>query len=230
VTFQIAKGPASVGALPDHGSNNPHKDIENVDTDITIERSGAMQDSGAVIVTVNPRDRLQLATTIENLINLLDDMDGDPDLEPYLAGLHMGGHTDDREGDDGYGQDADREPSLGWTANGDLGKEMPPMFGPDLEADDIDDEPGTWIEQATCREYDTVADENLEEQHDREEDPAERGIADDDAMHSEDLCFAGLRFDGEGQREADALLATHEALRFSCGADAPVVHSVQVSA
>jgi hypothetical protein len=191
----------------------------------------ALPEASPILITVNPRDRLQLATTIERLVNLLDDMDGDPDLEPYLAGLHMGGHTDDREGDEAcYAGDADLEPSLGWTSSGHFGKEMPLIFGPDLEADDIDDEPGTWIEQITCREHDTVADENLEEQHDREMDPAEDGLADNDAMHSEDLCFAGLRFNGEGQRDAEALLASHEALRFASGADVPVSYSVEVVA
>lgn len=43
-----------------------------------------------ITLTLNPHDRLTLATTIERLINLLDDLAPDADLEP----------------------------SLGWTANG----------------------------------------------------------------------------------------------------------------
>lgn len=50
-------------------------------------------------------DRDVIAASIERLIDLLDAYEGDPDLEPYLAGYEGG--TDDREDD--Y---ADDEPSL----------------------------------------------------------------------------------------------------------------------
>lgn len=99
----------------------------------------------------------------------------------------------------------------------------------DASEPDLDAEPGTWIEQAIGREYETVVDENLEEQHDREEDPAEHGLADNDAMNSEELCFSGLRFDGKGRHAARALLATHEAFRFSAGAELPTRHVVNVT-
>lgn len=46
----------------------------------------------AINLTLNPHDRLQLSTTIEQLINMLDDLDPDADLEP----------------------DEDGEPWLGW--------------------------------------------------------------------------------------------------------------------
>jgi hypothetical protein len=66
------------------------------------------------------RFREAVGLEIERLINLLDVMEGDPDLEPYLAGEgwagQMGGSLDDREGDldedEGDGS-ADDEPSLG---------------------------------------------------------------------------------------------------------------------
>ena len=48
---------------------------------------------------------------IERAITILDELDGDPDLEPSLADT-----TTDLEQDD-----ADLEPSLGWTASGALG-------------------------------------------------------------------------------------------------------------
>lgn len=58
----------------------------------------------------NPAEREHLRAKVERVIDLLiaflDDLDGDPDLEPNLAG-------DDREGDD-----ADLEPDLGWTEDG----------------------------------------------------------------------------------------------------------------
>lgn len=66
--------------------------------------------SGPIVITLTPGDRLQLATTIERLINLLDEVDGDCDFEPSLADFRMTGSAmDDREGDDG-----DDEHSHGW--------------------------------------------------------------------------------------------------------------------
>jgi hypothetical protein len=78
--------------------------------------------TGPIILTLTPGDRLQLATTIERLINMLDAMDGDADYEPYLAGNH--GTQDDREADydagplhsgdsDQEADFADDEPTLG---------------------------------------------------------------------------------------------------------------------
>ncbi|MEX6506968.1 hypothetical protein [Jiella sp. M17.18] len=53
---------------------------------------------------------------IERLISVLDELDRDPDFEPYLAGYSEG--TDDRESDDSDLEDgADTEHSLGWTEN-----------------------------------------------------------------------------------------------------------------
>jgi hypothetical protein len=72
----------------------------------------------------------------EALIAYLDDTEGDPDLEPYLAGID-GGPSDDREGENEHGDeldtlegdqheddednaddepDSEGEPLLGWTA------------------------------------------------------------------------------------------------------------------
>lgn len=72
--------------------------------------------------------RQRLEAKIEDLIGLLDLLDGDPDFEPYLAGFDhafRGGSPDDREGADdsnmpglGEGDDSDLEPSCGWTLNG----------------------------------------------------------------------------------------------------------------
>lgn len=88
---------------------------------------------GAVFVTVNAKDRASIATTIERLINMLDDLDDDPDLEPSAdAEPGLGwpenrvcqsekacGADDDREADDVDGEDGgDAEPSLGWTGTG----------------------------------------------------------------------------------------------------------------
>jgi hypothetical protein len=49
-----------------------------------------------ITLTLNPRDRLTLATTIERLINLLDHLEPDVDLE----------------------EGGDLEPSLGWNDRG----------------------------------------------------------------------------------------------------------------
>ena len=59
-----------------------------------------------VYIGMTPTLRLRIETTIENLVALLDEVDGEADLEdgadgePYLAGT--AGTTDDREydGDD----------------------------------------------------------------------------------------------------------------------------------
>lgn len=60
-----------------------------------------------ITLTLNPHDRLTLATTIERLINMLDDLEPDADLEPVNgwsetagAGIIEAQATDDREGDD----------------------------------------------------------------------------------------------------------------------------------
>lgn len=93
-------------------------------------------DGGTVFLTCKEGHRLSISTTIERLIDMLDTMEPDPDLEPYL------GSGDDREGEDGYAGEADLEPSLGWAANGQHGQHanFASDWG-DLEADDADDEP-----------------------------------------------------------------------------------------
>lgn len=61
--------------------------------------------TGAITLTLNPHDRLTLATTIERLINMLDDLEPDEDLEPSLGWTERGpdalanGLQDDREDD-----------------------------------------------------------------------------------------------------------------------------------
>lgn len=58
--------------------------------------------------------RTRLEVEVERMIALLDAMDGDPDLEPWLA-ENGAGVWDDREGGDDEGEpDVDSEPSLGW--------------------------------------------------------------------------------------------------------------------
>lgn len=56
-----------------------------------------------ITLTLNPHDRTVLATTIERLINMLDDLEPDADLEPSLGWTERGpdalanGSQDDRE-------------------------------------------------------------------------------------------------------------------------------------
>lgn len=82
----------------------------------------------ATFLMIDASDRLAVATTIERLINMLDEMEPDPDLEengddePWLAWEESGPHDspydrrDDREldldSDEGDGK-ADDEPMLG---------------------------------------------------------------------------------------------------------------------
>ena len=56
--------------------------------------------------------RAALEDAIIRAIGALDALDGDPDLEPSLAGFNPLGNFDDREADDA-GVSADEEPSLG---------------------------------------------------------------------------------------------------------------------
>ncbi|UDL87974.1 hypothetical protein LGH82_22815 [Mesorhizobium sp. PAMC28654] len=81
----------------------------------------------------DPSIRRSIEDEIERLISLLDLLDPDPDLEPYLAdGAEHGG--DDREGDT-----SDDEDSLGWTRTGAFGS------GEDLEGNLADS--GSDLEQ-----------------------------------------------------------------------------------
>lgn len=100
--------------------------------------------TSATFTVVNSSNRLELATTIERLINMLDDLDGDPDLEdgadaePALGGWLAGGVVDritgkvqdDLEADDGESGIGDKdglgeqtgsalggEGDLGWTTD-----------------------------------------------------------------------------------------------------------------
>lgn len=70
----------------------------------------------------DPSVRRSIEDEIERLMSMLDLMDGDPDLEPALAGGTEVVGTDDREGDS-----SDDEYSLGWTRTGAFG------VGEDLE-------------------------------------------------------------------------------------------------
>lgn len=105
------------------------------------ERYAAAHDRGETIVlTLDRRDRLTLATTIERLLALLDDLDGDADMEPNLGwsetagkGFTAGQNADDRESnladsptdrewDDSDSElGADAEPFLGWSERCSLG-------------------------------------------------------------------------------------------------------------
>jgi hypothetical protein len=146
------------------------------------------------------RLRREAADEIERLLALLDALDGDPDLEPTLGYLPPG-MPDEAEpsGDEG-------EPSLGWT-EGEARFGCNPVFcgGADLELDQSDDEPSLGaLEWATAfyvthrnadgtartvrlREGDQTVwaagvTDDREDEHDREYDPAELGIADLDGL------------------------------------------------
>lgn len=73
-------------------------------------------DAGFLFLTCKENDRLSISTTIERLIDMLDMLEPDPDLEPWL------GSGDDREGDceDEGADNGDDEFSLGWSEEGSL--------------------------------------------------------------------------------------------------------------
>lgn len=112
---QNAKDPNSVGALPGQSSTNQLDDGMKNYASNTTNRDELL----AV--------RQKLEAGLEFLVALLDEIDGDRDLE-----------DDDREDDR-----ADDEASLGWTANGAVG-----IHGDtDLEQDGSDSEPSLgWVE------------------------------------------------------------------------------------
>lgn len=203
---------------------------------------------GTLFFACADNDRAAIATSIERLIDLLDKLDGDPDLEPYLAdtsGPGGVGSGDDREGDE-----SDIEPSCGWSEwesgsgmyaasiAAEEEEEEPSGFG-DVEGlhEDMSGEPSlgwtnhldqtmatmthnVWyaedgeLELATCGNgTGWQKGEPLEESEDeREWDPAEAGIADDDALHDFETTSqmtasqAGLVFDGSGIEQAEAMI------------------------
>lgn len=61
---------------------------------------------GVFFVTVDKNDRTSIATSIEKLINMLDELSPDPDLEPDLDGEPLLGWT---ERGQGVSDDGDRE-------------------------------------------------------------------------------------------------------------------------
>ncbi|MCH4560334.1 hypothetical protein [Mesorhizobium jarvisii] len=131
-------------------------------SNIRVPAAGeAVASKSTIFLAMTPKVRLQLATTIENLIALLDEIDGDADIEA----------------------DGGDEPSLGWNAAGQ------PGFAEDIELDTSDDEDGhdceptlgasgglnqTWSYQESTQ-HDECEDENehggdvLDEPHDEED-------------------------------------------------------------
>ena len=84
--------------------------------------------------------RQEAEAEIERLIGFLDKTEPDPDLEPSLAGdynNHAGDFGDDREADD-----AEREPTFGWTEHeARFGCQATPLQTDEAEDPHIDDEP-----------------------------------------------------------------------------------------
>jgi len=71
-------------------------------------------------MTRERRDRIEAA--VDALIRILDELEGDPDLEPSISLDLRNGVVDGEEGDDngigdqsGADEQLDGEPSLGWT-------------------------------------------------------------------------------------------------------------------
>lgn len=215
---------------------------------------------GTLFFACPDSDRAAIATSIERLIDMLDAMEGDPDLEPYMASFDWG-PCDDREDDAGDCREADYaddEPMLAaaerhpnamswndapekhtqerWAAGGDDDREddgddlEPSLLSADyrwgrvevdLEADGSDDEyshgwtshidqnvalmncSGQWSGEGepdlgwTGHGIGFQSGEGIHE-HDeeREEDPAENGIADADAMQDPGMSFNPATFEG----------------------------------
>lgn len=84
---------------------------------------GALPPAKTIFLAVTPAMRLRIATTIENLLAFLDEIDGDADLEPtngWSSGYHPGsqlnialdtGHPDEvEEVSEDEGADINNEP------------------------------------------------------------------------------------------------------------------------
>lgn len=71
--------------------------------------SATLDDGDVLFLTIARSGRASIATTIERLINMLDELDGDIDFEPDADGEDNGDFEPDVDGEDG----GDREPSLG---------------------------------------------------------------------------------------------------------------------
>lgn len=76
----------------------------------------------------DPTVRRSIEDEIERLISLLDFVEPDPDLEPYLAGGGEVVGTDDREEDDcdledGHDAELPQGESCAWTDNPDVPQE-----------------------------------------------------------------------------------------------------------
>lgn len=66
--------------------------------------------NAVIPIRLDGATRQHLEDVIENLVALLDKLDGDPDLEPYLAGEYWGTGGDDREDENEHGGDVQDEP------------------------------------------------------------------------------------------------------------------------
>ncbi|KAA3514807.1 hypothetical protein G6L63_01140 [Agrobacterium vitis] len=92
------------------------------------------QESYVRIVELTPRLRKRIEQAIEYLVSILDQFDGDENLEdggdnePSLGWTARGPEAErfdfqDRELDDADNEDGgDDEPTLGWTHDGDMGQ------------------------------------------------------------------------------------------------------------
>lgn len=97
-----------------------------------------------LFLTLRSTDRVCIATTIERLINVLDELEGDSDFEPSFAGFyHASPEMVDLELDD-----SDHEHSLGWGQ----GTQERLHVSDEREEEnehggDINDEPQDWDEK-----------------------------------------------------------------------------------
>lgn len=153
---------------------------------------------GVMFLTINSRDRVSIATTIERLIDMLDAIDGDPDLEPYLAGTYP--ETEDREGDT-----SDDEATLGWGQGTQAALHVDTHNEAEEEDEhggDINDEPHDWNElepmlgwNETCGQG-----EDPDVQHlDQTPDPNDIDVFEGEGRRP-------LQFDGTGYRKTQDVL------------------------
>lgn len=126
----------------------------------TVPADGEAMPKATVFLAMTPSLRTTLATTIENLIALLDEIDGEVDAEPSLGWNLQGqlGDTDDREDDAGDNREEENEhggdindephdwnelePNLGWSETCGQGPKIGgPRHDPAVQALDMAPDP-----------------------------------------------------------------------------------------
>ncbi len=90
----------------------PEQDIRSAKKGESHVEAALAEAGGVFFLTLDRNDRLSIATTIERLLALLDEMDGDPDLEDFSDAEPEETDQNGDEGDYGMCEDDATEAQL----------------------------------------------------------------------------------------------------------------------